>query len=97
LWSSLWRGREEVDAFVEDDFGETIEREEVEEAADDLRFRRSPDGYNSFEEEELGVMIRLRADLMEDGPAMVPTEVSIVRRAPFMSGGDSGGGLKGYL
>jgi hypothetical protein len=84
-----------VEAFVEEDLGETMERDEVDEAAEDLRFRRSLDGYKSFEEDELGVMIRSRADLTEDGPAIVPTEVSIVRRAPFMSVGEGVGGLIG--
>lgn len=73
-----------MEAFVEEDFGDTIEREELEEAADDLRFRPSLEGYKNFEEADPGVTILSRTDLVEDGPAIAPSEVSIVRRAPFI-------------
>jgi nitrogen-specific signal transduction histidine kinase len=93
----LSSGRDEVDVFVDDDFGETMDIEDVEDAAEDLRFRRALDGNKRFEVAEAGVTLWSRIEVVDEGPAIAPTEVSIVRREPFISGArkDGSGGENG--
>lgn len=70
--------RDVVDALVEEELGEMIDKEEVVEALETLLPRRA----TLLGPGEPGETLRLsrKRDLADDGPAVIPTVVSIASR-----------------
>jgi hypothetical protein len=72
--------RDVVDALVEEELGEMIDKEEVVEALETLLPRRAI--LLGPGESGIGEPLRLsrKRDLADDGPAVIPTVVSIASR-----------------
>jgi hypothetical protein len=77
--------RDDVDAFVDEDRGETMENEDDEEAADSVRSRLGlalPD--EGFGRLETGVLFRSWGDLPVGNPMFEATAVSIFSRDRYI-------------